>query len=389
MAKTTVTAALVSLLASFMAHARPPVVGAEQPSEYMPLLRGKHVALVCNHTARVGKVHLLDFLLKEKVKVIRIFAPEHGFRGKQAAGDTVLDAVDKESGIPLFSLYGKRMKPPDHLLEDIDVVVFDIQDVGCRFYTYITLLFLVQEACAQTGTQLLVLDRPNPNGDYIAGHIPNMETHKTYISYLPVPVVHGCTVGELAQMYNGQRWLANQLKAELTVVTVKNYTHNTPYSLPVSPSPNLPNDLAVRLYPSLCLFEATQLSIGRGTDKPFQVIGYPDTSLGTFKFIPRSLKGIAENAKHQGDTCYGENLQGKELPRYTTAFLHDYFKKMKAANLPFIKSRYFLDCLIGSDTVYDLLQKGQSAAQIDSTWQTELAAYQKMRKKYLLYPDFK
>jgi uncharacterized protein YbbC (DUF1343 family) len=291
--------------------------GAEQPEKYLPLLNGKKVGIVVNHTSLKGELHLVDFLLEEGIEVEKIFAPEHGFRGDASAGETIKDGVDEQTGIQVVSLYGETRKPKPEHLDGLDIVVFDIQDVGCRFYTYISTMHLVMEACAENEKPMLVLDRPNPNGDYISGPLrePGFES---FVGMDPIPLVHGCTVGELAQMINGERWHEAPRKCELTVIPVENYSHNMRYSLPVQPSPNLPNDLAVRLYPSLCFFEATSVSIGRGTDFPFQVIGGPKPELGDFTFTPRNIPGVAVNPLNEGEQCYGVDLRKRdEVPQFT------------------------------------------------------------------------
>ncbi|MEM1137906.1 MAG: DUF1343 domain-containing protein, partial [Bacteroidota bacterium] len=259
------------------------VLGAAQFDKYIPQLSAKRVALVVNHTSQIGNTHLLDTLIAQEINVQKVFAPEHGFRGEADAGAKINNSTDSKTGIPVVSVYGKKKKPSSEDLEGVDIIIFDIQDVGARFYTYISTMHYMMEACAENGKEMLVLDRPNPNGDYIAGPIRE-EGFSSFVGMHPIPIVHGLTVGELAQMINGEGWLEGSKKCKLTVIPVANYDHNIKYSLPIPPSPNLPNDIAVRLYPSLCLFEATMMSIGRGTDFPFQVIGYPDSIYGEFTF---------------------------------------------------------------------------------------------------------
>ena len=283
--------------------------GADQLDILFPLLKNKRTGLVINQTSRCGTTPLPD-ALNTQVKLIRIFAPEHGFRGTADAGETIRDGKDIRTGLPIISLYGKNKKPLPEQLQDLDVMVFDIQDVGARFYTYISTLYYVMQACAEQGKEVIVLDRPNPC-DYVDGPVlrPNW---KSFVGILPVPVLHGCTVGELAQMINGEGWLGKNLSCQLTVIPVKGWKHGQPYSLPVKPSPNLPNDRAIALYPSLCPFEGTSVSIGRGTEYPFQVIGSPYTNAFSFQFTPRSLEGFDKNPLHKDRICYGVDFRDRQ-----------------------------------------------------------------------------
>lgn len=361
--------------------------GAEQSGKYLPLLQGKKVGLVVNHTSQVGDVHLIDFLRGKQVEVVKIFAPEHGFRGDASAGEKIEDGVDSKTGIPVVSLYGDTRKPLPGHLTDLDLLVFDIQDVGCRFYTYISTLHLVMEACAENGKPLVVFDRPNPNGDYVAGPIlePGFES---FVGMHPIPIVHGCTVGELAQMINGESWLGTDKKCELTVIPVENYTHLTAYSLPVPPSPNLPNDLAVRLYPSLCFFEATSVSVGRGTDFPFQVLGGLKPELGDFQFTPRSIPNAAVNPLNEGKVCYGIDLRElNEVPPFTLKFFLDFYKKYESEK-KFLTRERWLNLLAGTNKFITQIRQELSEQEIMESWQPGLQQYKQMRKKYLLYPDF-
>ncbi|SHE99297.1 Uncharacterized conserved protein YbbC, DUF1343 family [Mariniphaga anaerophila] len=361
--------------------------GAEQPEKYLPILEQKKVGLVVNHTSRVGETHLVDFLKQQKVEVVKIFAPEHGFRGDASAGEKIEDGVDSKTGIPVVSLYGKNRKPlPEHLA-DLDILVFDIQDVGCRFYTYISTLHLVMEACAENEKPLVVFDRPNPNGDYVAGPILNPK-FQSFVGMHPIALVHGCTVGELAQMINGENWLKTEKSCELKVIPVANYSHNMTYSLPVPPSPNLPNDLAVRLYPSLCFFEATSVSVGRGTDFPFQVLGGLKPELGSFSFTPRSIPNAAVNPLNKDKTCYGVDLRNlQNVPPFTLKFFLDFYHQYKNEK-EFLTSERWLNQLAGTDALIQQIRQGLSEAEITESWQPELEQYKKMRKNYLLYPDF-
>ena len=361
--------------------------GAEQPDKYLPLLRNKKTGLVVNHSSIIGEIHLVDFLLEQDVEVKRIFAPEHGFRGNVQAGEMIENGMDKKSNIPVVSLYGNNMKPLPVHLKDIDIVVFDIQDVGCRFYTYISTLHLVLEACAGNGIVLVVLDRPNPNGNYIAG--PVLEPgFKSFVGMNQVPVVHGCTTGEFARMINGESWHQAPQKCDLIVIPVKNYDHKKSYSLPVAPSPNLPNDLSVRLYPSLCFFEATSVSIGRGTEFPFQVIGGINPLLGHFKFIPRSIPGVADNPLNEGKVCYGVDLRRlHEVPEFTLKYFLGFYHMFENEE-DFLTREHWFNLLAGNDTLIRKIRQGFSLKEIEDSWLPGLEKYKKVRKKYLLYPDF-
>lgn len=363
------------------------IVGAEQTSVYLPLLKDKRVGLVVNNTSIAEGEHLVDFLLRQEVRVTKIFAPEHGFRGDVSAGGEVADGMDKNTGLPVFSLYGKNKKPTNAHLEGLDVLVFDIQDVGCRFYTYISTLHYLIEACAENDIPLLVFDRPNPNGDYVAGPI-RQEGFKSFVGLDPIPIVHGCTVGELSKMINEEAWHKAGQKCNITVVTVKNYAHKMRYSLPVQPSPNLPNDLAVRLYPSLCFFEATSVSVGRGTSFPFQVLGGLNKELGSFEFTPQSIPGVAINPLNKDQKCYGIDLRALEkAPKFTLKyFLEFYHQYDKEAD--FLTRERWLNLLAGTDSLIQQIRAGKTEAEIVESWQNELAEYKQLRKKYLLYPDF-
>ncbi len=361
--------------------------GAEQPQKYLPLLKGKRTGVVVNQTSVKGERHLVDFLLQEGIAVARIFAPEHGFRGNASAGKKIEDGRDAATGIPVVSLYGEIRKPTPAHLDDLDVVVFDIQDVGCRFYTYISTLHLVMEACAEADLPLIVLDRPNPNGDYVAG--PVLEpAFQSFVGMHPIPVVHGCTVGELALMINGEHWHEAPRKCDLTVVPVRNYSHNMRYSLPVDPSPNLPNDRAVRLYPSLCFFEATSVSIGRGTPFPFQVVGGTDPSLGDFVFTPEPIPGVADNPKNEGQPCYGTDLRSLEaIPPFTLRYFLDFYHRFEK-EADFLLRESWLNLLAGTDQLILQIREGMSEQEIEAQWQPALENYKRLRRNYLLYPDF-
>ncbi|PTN08520.1 uncharacterized protein YbbC (DUF1343 family) [Mangrovibacterium marinum] len=360
--------------------------GADQPEQYLGLLEGKHVGLVVNPSSRVGDEHLVDFLLRNGIAVEKIFSPEHGFRGDADAGEQVRDQKDQKTSLPVISLYGDNKKPRADQLDDLDLLVFDIQDVGVRFYTYLSTLHYVMEACAEENRKLLLLDRPNPNGDYVAGPVLKPQ-FSSFVGMHPIPVVHGCTLGELARMINGEGWLKGGLKCDLTVVAVANYSHRMPYSLPVKPSPNLPNDRSIRLYPSLCFFEATTMSIGRGTYFPFQVIGYPDPSFGTFQFTPRSIVGMAKSPKQEGQLCYGDDLRtaGNE-DRFTLRYFLHYYHAFENES-DFLSSPRWFNLLAGTDELLKMIREGAQESDIEASWKPELDKYGKMRQKYLLYED--
>lgn len=359
------------------------ITGAAQLDILVPMLTKKNIALVVNHTATVGRAHLADTLKSLGLTIRRIFAPEHGFRGNADAGEHVKDGIDTRTGLPVISLYGNNKKPTAEQLRDVDFVVFDIQDAGARFYTYISTLHYVMEACAEQGKKLIVLDRPNPNGGYIDG--PVLEpAFKSFVGMHPIPVVHGLTVGELAQMINGEGWLENKVTCTLEVVTIKQWKHTDPYTLPVKPSPNLPNDQAIRLYPSLCLFEGTVISVGRGTPSPFQIIGHPDLKNMPYSFTPMSIPGMAKNPPYENTTCHGLNLtnaivQPKLDLQYLIRFYQAYPDKDKFFNA-------FFDKLAGTATLKQQIRQGLGEDQIRATWKKDIDAYIRTRAKYLLYP---
>ena len=362
-------------------------LGASQFEEYIPLLKNKNVGLVVNQTSVIGNTHLVDTLLSLGVEVRSIFAPEHGFRGVADAGEHVQDGIDTKTGVSIISLYGEHKKPTTDDLLDIDVIIFDIQDVGVRFYTYISTMHYVMEACAEQNKKFIVLDRPNPNGHYVAGPVLDL-TYKSFVGMHPIPIVHGLTVGELAQMINGEGWMKNNVKCDLSVIKMKNYTHETPYSLPIKPSPNLPNDRSIALYPSLCLLEPTIMSIGRGTSFPFQVVGYPDSTYGNFVFTPVSTEGASKYPKHQDKNCYGEDLRiNSNDSNFTLKWIIKYYQKYNST--AFITSENFFDKLAGNSTLRTQLKEGMLEKDIEATWQDDLNIYLKKRSNYLLYVDFK
>lgn len=364
----------------------PPVIqtGAAQTNLYLNGLRGKRVGMVVNHTSRIGQTHLVDSLLALGVSIKTIFAPEHGFRGEATDGEKISNGRDPRTGVMIASLYGKDRKPSPAQMDSLDVLIFDIQDVGTRFYTYISTMHYVMEACAETKKPLIVLDRPNPNGHYIDGPVLDPK-FKSFVGMHPIPVVHGLTVGELARMINGEGWLGAGRSCPLTVVPVKNYTHQTPYVLPVRPSPNLPNQQAVLLYPSLCFFEGTVVSVGRGTDKQFQVIGSPYTKYGPYQFTPVDKPG-AINPPLEGQLCYGLDVSTVAVSR--KSMMLDYF--FDFFNCATDKTKFFLanngiDRLAGTDQLRLQMLSGVSAQKIRAGWQPALNAYKQNRQKYLLY----
>lgn len=366
------------------------VIGAERFDKLKTLLEDKRIGLVVNQTSILNneiQTHLLDALLENGFQVKVVFAPEHGFRGIADAGEIVKDSKDIKTGIPIVSIYGKQKAPTAEQMADIDAVVFDIQDVGARFYTYISTMHYVMEACAENDKELIVLDRPNPN-DYIDGPIRQPD-FRSFVGVDPIPLLHGLTVGELASMINGEGWLkTGENSCKLEVVTMLNWKHGDPYWLPVKPSPNLPNDQAVRLYPSLCFFEATSFSVGRGTYHPFQVIGYPDKKFGDFSFTPTSLPGFDTHPIQKDKVCYGINLQ--EYPfegGLTLKFvLYFYDKCGKNASFFFSRAKWF-DLLAGTDQLRKQIIAGMNEEEIRETWKEDLDNYKEMRKKYLLYEE--
>ena len=365
--------------------------GAERMEIVTRLLEGKRVGLVVNQTSILEKsqIHLLDTLLGASIQVVKIFAPEHGFRGTADAGEEIQDSRDMRTGLPIISLYGNNKKPTAEQLSGLDVVVFDIQDVGARFYTYISTLHYVMEACAENDVELVVLDRPNPN-DYVDGPVRE-ERFRSFVGMDPLPVLHGLTVGELARMINGEGWLKSAPDTcRLQVVTVENWRHGDPYWLPVKPSPNLPNDVAVRLYPSLCFFEGTVISVGRGTYHPFQMIGAPDTCYGDFTFTPTSLPGFDLKPMYEDQVCYGVNLQ--EYPfkgGLTLEFLLDLYEKAGKEQAFFFSRPQWFDLLAGTKELRYQIIRGFTEKEIRASWQPALEKYKQIRKKYLLYPDYR
>lgn len=366
------------------------VLGAERMDTVARLLKDKRIGLVVNQTSILEKEqkHLLDVLVERGFEVKKVFAPEHGFRGTVDAGEAVKDSRDQKTGIPIVSIYGKNKKPSAEQLSGLDVVVFDIQDVGARFYTYISTMHYVMEACAENNIEFLVLDRPNPN-DFVDGPM-RKEGFESFVGLDPIPLLHGLTVGELARMINGEGWLkSNPDSCRLHVVKMEHWRHGDPYWLPVKPSPNLPNDQAVRLYPSLCFFEATNISVGRGTYFPFQMIGFPDRRYGDFTFTPVSLPGFDVNPLQKDKECYGVDL--REYPfegGLTLRFFLDFYNKSGDGKAFFFARPHWFDLLAGSKELRFQIVRGLTEDEIRATWKPDLDKYRKLREKYLLYPDY-
>ena len=369
---------------------------AERPAYYLPKLKGKRVAIVANQTSILGNSHLVDSLQRLGVNIVKVFGPEHGFRGNASNGTTVNDEVDMQTGVRIVSLYGNKKKPSKEDLKDVDLMLFDIQDVGCRFYTIMNTMRDVMEACAENGKPMMIFDRPNPNGYFIDGPILDME-HKSGIGQFPIPIVHGLTLGEFALMVNGEGWMANKIKCDVEVIKMEGYKHSMLYKLPVNPSPNLNTAQGILLYPSTCLFEGVALNHGRGTDFPFTIIGGPMMKgKYTFSFTPVSKPGMAEDPVFEGQVCYGLDLRNYDLEKLV---------KTKKINLSWMldlyknhpnKEKFFdrsisrqignIDYLIGDGAFKNQIAQGWTEAQIRKTWEPGIATFKKMRKKYLLYP---
>lgn len=364
------------------------IPGDEQTERYFPLLEGKRIAIFSNHTGMVGDKHLLDLLLENKFNVVAIFSPEHGFRGNADAGEHVSSSTDPQTGVPILSLYdGKLGKPSAASMSKFDLLIVDIQDVGLRFYTYYASMCRLMDACAEHGKQMLILDRPNPNGHYVDGPLLDMR-YKSAVGWLPLPVVHGMTLGELARMVNGEGWLPEGRTCDITVIPCRNYTHQTPYRLPVPPSPNLPNMKAVYLYASLCYFEATPVSLGRGTSLPFQVYGHPEMTGYNYSFTPRSLPG-AKNPPQKDKLCHGVDLSqlSEEELRHKgidLSYLIDAYRNLNLGDRFFTS---FFEKLMGVAYVRKMIENGRSAEEIEATWADDVARFKQQRKPYLLYAE--
>lgn len=380
----------VFLLSLQLANAQGPVItGAARTAEYLPLLKNKRVALLVNQTATIGETHLVDSLLKLQIRIQKIFSPEHGFRGNADAGEKVGNSVDQRTGLPIISLYGKHRKADAADLRDVDVLIYDIQDVGARFYTYISSLQELMESAAKNNKPLIVLDRPNPNGHYVDG--PVLDTaFRSFVGMQPIPLVHGMTVGEYARMLNGEKWLSGGLLCQLTVIPCLQYSHHTYYELPVRPSPNLPNMASIYLYPSICLFEGTPISLGRGTDKPFQVFGSPLFPKDLYSFTPRSVPG-AKAPPLKDQLCYGYDLSGdaKSVLQQTGKRLQLKWV-IQAYQLYPQKDQFFtpfFNKLAGNNTLMQQIKAGISEEAIRQSWEPALSRFKAIRKKYLLYED--
>ncbi len=366
------------------------LTGAEQIDHYVPLLKNKKVAVVANHTTNIDQTHLVDSLLSLGVDIKKIFSPEHGFRGTADAGEHVKNYTDEKTGLPVISLYGNSKKPNLEDLDNIDLVVFDLQDVGVRFYTYISTMHYVMEACAEKQVELLILDRPNPNGFYVDG--PVLDTaFSSFVGMHPVPIVHGMTIAEYAQMINGESWLKEGLKCKLSFIPCANYTHDSLYHIPVNPSPNLQNMISIYLYPSLGFFEGTSFSVGRGTDFPFQVFGGPNLQHVEFTFTPRSINGASKHPKHENKICYGvdlRNIDSKQLisnRRINLEWL--LFSYRNVSNQDEFFNSFFYN-IAGNKTLKNQIIQGETADEIRESWQKDLNDFKLIRKKYLIYKDF-
>lgn len=363
-------------------------VGAEQTSEYFPILKNKKIAVFSNHTGMIGNKHTIDVLLENKLNVVAIFSPEHGFRGDADAGEHVSSSVDSKTGVPILSLYdGKAGKPSEESMRKFDVLLVDIQDVGLRFYTYYISMVKLMDACAEYNRKMIILDRPNPNGHYVDGPILDMK-YKSGVGWLPIPVVHGMTLGELALMVNGEKWLPASKECDVTVIKCKNYTHHSLYQLPVAPSPNLPNMKAIYLYPSTCYFEATPVSLGRGTSLPFQIYGHPNMRGYDYSFTPKSVPG-AKNPPQLDKLCYGKDLSGlsdKEIweKGVDLSYVIDAYTNLNMGEHFF---RPFFELLIGTDYVRKMIIQGKSADEIKAMWKDDVEKFKVQRKPYLLYAE--
>lgn len=363
-------------------------VGAEQTSEYFPILKNKKIAVFSNHTGMIGNKHTVDVLIENKLNVVAIFSPEHGFRGDADAGEHVSSSVDSKTGVPILSLYdGKAGRPSEESMRKFDVLLVDIQDVGLRFYTYYISMVKLMDACAEYNRKMIILDRPNPNGHYVDGPILDMK-YKSGVGWLPIPVVHGMTLGELALMVNGEKWLPASKECDVTVIKCKNYTHHSLYQLPVAPSPNLPNMKAIYLYPSTCYFEATPVSLGRGTSLPFQIYGHPNMRGYDYAFTPKSVPG-AKNPPQLDKLCYGKDLSGlsdKEIweKGVDLSYVIDAYTNLNMGEHFF---RPFFELLIGTDYVRKMIIQGKSADEIKAMWKDDVEKFKVQRKPYLLYAE--
>lgn len=366
------------------------LTGAERTTEYLPLLKGKNIGLVVNQTSMINSIHLVDSLINLGLNVKKIFAPEHGFRGGADAGEKISDSKDPKTGLPIISIYGTKKAPDKADLEGIDLLIFDIQDVGTRFYTYISTLHYVMLSCADNKIPLMVFDRPNPNGHFVDGPILDI-AYQSFVGMHPIPIVHGLTIGEYASMINGENWLGMNKKCSLQVISCLNYNHSMVYDLPIPPSPNLPNMRSIYLYPSICFFEGTQISLGRGTNKQFQVLGAPNMNTGDFTFTPVSKPG-ATNPPQLGKLCRGIDLSIldertiKAKKTIDLSYLIQFYKDYPEKESFFLASLFF-DKLAGNAKLREMIQAGYTEEQIKETWEPGLSAFKQTRKKYLIYQD--
>lgn len=361
---------------------------ADRPELYLPLLKSKNVAIVTNNTGLMrDKTHIVDFLVSKNIRLIKIFAPEHGFRGDADAGEHVKNGFDKKTGLPIFSLYGSNKKPTAEQLAYIDVILFDIQDVGVRFYTYISTLALVMEAAAESSKEVIVLDRPNPHDGYIDGPVMQ-DAFKSFVGMHSVPIVYGLTIGEYGKMLIGEKWLKDGVQPKYTLIPMQNYHKMQRYGVSDKPSPNLPNDKAINLYPSLCFFEGTQVSAGRGTDLPFQVYGSPWTKSFKYKFVPKPNPGAKEPFLN-GKLCYGENLSNypEDLRRLNLEWLIKAYNDYKNLQLDFFTKNLWIDKLAGTDQLRKQIIAGKTETEIRNSWEKDLKEFENIRSKYRIYPD--
>lgn len=365
-------------------------LGCEQMDEYLPLLVNKRIGIVANHSTTINGTHLVDSLLAVGINITKIFSPEHGFRGEGDAGELIKSHIDSRTGLPVISLYGSRKKPSHDDFSELDIIIFDMQDVGVRFYTYISTMHYVMETCAEMGLPLIILDRPNPNGFYVDG--PTLDiNYKSFVGMHPVPLVHGMTIGEYANMINGEGWLTNEISCNLNVIPCQNYTHDSTYVLPIKPSPNLPNQTSIYLYPSLGFFEGTVVSVGRGTDYPFQIFGHPDLNQMPFQFTPESRPGASKTPPLKGKKCYGIDLRD---------YQPEFFLELRQINLTWLifayqsfpkKDKFFnsyFNTLSGTNALRKQIETGVDEQTIRNSWQEDLNKFKLIREKYLLYPDF-
>ena len=362
--------------------------GASNTGAYFGLLRNRRVAVVANQTSLIGNVHLVDTLLSSGIQVVKIFAPEHGFRGEAGNGDHINDGIDRKTKLPIISLYGSNVRPSPTMLADVDVIVFDIQDVGVRFYTFLATMQEVMEAAALAKKEFIVLDRPNPNGHYIDGPVMTDSNLFSFVGQLHIPIVHGCTLGEMANMINGEGWLTVEKHCELTVIPCTDYNHNSYFELPIKPSPNLPNITSIYAYPSLCWFEGTCISIGRGTNLPFQQFGFPNCKVGETSFTPKEIKGVSSNPPFKNQLCKGFLIHFEKRPtQLNVSWLKSMYSSYPNKDKFFVSPNFF-DKLAGTTELRKQIEEGVSEEEIRASWQADLETYKTTRKKYLLYPDF-